>query len=386
MKKKIAILGSSGSIGTQALEVIEKLGDLFEVTALAVNTQVALLEEQIKRFTPAVVSVSSPESANELAQKYKNTEVLHGNEGLAKIAKEADYDTILVCVTGIDGLIPTLEAVKRGKTVALANKETLVSAGDIVMEAVAGYNAQIIPVDSEHSAIFQCTQEQNHVKKLIITASGGPFLNKSVEETKSATRAQTLAHPRWNMGAKITVDSATLMNKGLEVIEAHHLFNKSYDDIEVVIHPQSIIHSAVEFSDGSVLAQMGVPSMHIPIQYALTYPQRVEGIKTSSLNLIDIAKLEFFAPDFEKFPALKLAYEAGKQGGTAPAVINAANETAVYAYLRDEIKLGDIISITKSVLDNTDFIGFPSFEEILEADKLARYEAEQVILKLKSHV
>ena len=276
-----------------------------------------------------------------------------------------------------------MEAIKRGKTIALANKETLVTAGDIVMPMAKEFGAQIIPVDSEHSAIFQCSPTGEYVKNLLITASGGPFLNKTKEDMRNATKAETLAHPKWDMGNKITVDSATLMNKGLEVIEAHHLFQKDYDDIKVVIHPQSIVHSAIEFDDGSVISQMGLPSMHLPIQYALTYPKRLAGIKTNSFNLAQIGKLEFFEPDFEKFPSLALAFEAGRDGGIAPAVLNAANEEAVYAFLNDEIKLLDISDITKKVLDAIDNVKNPNLEQILEADKKARKLAQELIKNMK---
>ena len=377
--KKVAILGSTGSIGKQALEVIRKLPNDFTVVALAAGSNINEIETQIKEFNPQYVSVKSKEAAEILRNKTEKKIIV---DGLSEIARDVDYDVILICVTGIAGLFPTLEAIKREKTVALANKETLVAAGDIVMQEAQKYNAKIIPVDSEHSAIFQCAPDGRFVKNLIITASGGPFLNKSKEDMKIATKEQTLAHPNWNMGNKITVDSATLMNKGLEVIEAHHLFQKKYENIKVVVHPQSIIHSAVEFEDGSVLAQAGLPSMHLPIQYALTYPVRLEGIKSNSFSFSQIGKLEFFEPDFEKFPSLKLAFDAGKIGGLAPAILNAANEEAVYAFLMDKIKLLDISIITEQVLDKIENKNNPSLEDILSADKLARQLAQNIISKL----
>lgn len=380
--KKIAILGSTGSIGSQALEVIRNLSNKFQVEALAAGNNIEILKEQIKEFNPTYISVKSEQSANELKKIYPDKKILV--DGIVQIAKEVDYDVILIAVTGISGLFPTLEAIKRAKTIALANKETLVSAGEIVMKEAQKTNAQILPVDSEHSAIFQCAPNGKNIKNLLITASGGPFLNKDKEIMEIATKEQTLAHPNWDMGAKITVDSATLMNKGLEVIEAHHLFNKSYDNIKVVIHPQSIIHSAVEFEDGSVISQMGLPSMHIPIQYALTYPERLQGIKTNSFDLAKIGKLEFFEPDYNKFPALQLAFEVGKKGGILPAVMNAANEEAVYAFLNDKIKLFEITEITKTVVSLFKNINQPSLEEILKADKQSREETQRLIKNLRN--
>lgn len=375
--KKVAILGSTGSIGKQALEVIRSMPEYFEVVALAAGNNTKLLAAQVEEFSPKYVSVKNQESADCLSAYLKKSVIL--TDGLIEISKNVDYDIILICVTGISGLFPTLEAIKRGKTIALANKETLVTAGDIVMQEAQKYNAQIIPVDSEHSAIFQCAPNGEFVQNLLITASGGPFLNKTKEEMALATKEQTLAHPNWSMGNKITVDSATLMNKGLEVIEAHHLFNKSYDNIKVVIHPQSIIHSAVEFEDGSVIAQMGLPSMHLPIQYALTYPERHLGIKSNSFNLAKMLTLNFCEPDLDKFSALKLAFDAGKAGGVAPAILNAANEEAVYAFLSDEIKLLDIPNITEKVLNEISNISNPQLDEILLADKNARILAKKYI-------
>ncbi len=378
--KKVAILGSTGSIGSQALEVIRKLPNKFQVVALAGGNSIELLKQQVKEFKPQYVSIKSNAAA--LSGVASETKVLE--DGIIEIAKEVDYDIILISVTGISGLFPTIEAIKRGKRIALANKETLVTAGDIVMPMVKKYGAELIPVDSEHSAIFQCSPTGDFVKNLLITASGGPFLNKTKDEMSVATKAQTLAHPKWNMGSKITVDSATLMNKGLEVIEAHHLFQKSYENIRVVIHPQSIVHSAVEFEDGSVIAQMGVPSMHLPIQYALTYPERPEGIKSDSFNLATLGTLEFLEPDFEKFPSLKIAFEAGKKGGNAPAIMNAANEEAVYAFLNDEIKLLDISTITQKVLEEIPFAPTIELDKILEADSAARELTKQIISKMKA--
>ena len=375
--KKIAILGSTGSIGRQALEVIGGRRDEFCVTALAAGNNLEILKRQAEEFNPEIISVKSEKNARILRELFPNKNILV--DGIVDIAKNADYDELLVSVTGISGLFPTLEAIKRGKTVALANKETLVTAGDIVVNEAKKHNVKIIPVDSEHSAIFQCADDGKFVSRLIITASGGPFLNKTTEEMKRATREETLNHPNWNMGNKITIDSATLMNKGLEVIEAHHLFQKDYDDIKVVVHPQSIVHSAVEFVDGSVIAQLGLPSMHLPIQYALTYPKRIEGVKTNSFDFAKARELDFYEPDYEKFPALKLAFEAGKTGGTATAVLNAANEEAVYAFLNGKIRLTDIADITKKVLISSDIISNPCLEDILLADAAARAAAQNII-------
>jgi 1-deoxy-D-xylulose-5-phosphate reductoisomerase len=383
MTRTVSILGSTGSIGKQSLEVLEGLPQgQFEVFALAAGRNIELLQQQIDKFHPAVVCVETEEDADRLASELKDVEVLCGSEGLKKIAGNTVNDVVLVAVTGLNGLEPTMEALKNGITVALANKETLVAAGNIVNRLAKKNHAKIIPVDSEHSAIFQCIAARDGigVRKIILTASGGPFRTKTIEEIRSATVETALAHPRWSMGDKITVDSATLMNKGLEVIEAHMLFNAAYENIEVVIHPQSVVHGAVEFDDGSVIAQMGVPSMHIPIQFALTYPETCQGIKTGSLDLTKISRLDFEKPDFEKFPCLKLAYKAGKKGGTAPVVLNAVNEEAVYAFLRGEIRLTDIPEIVLKALDRHENIENPTLEDILRVDKASR-ELYQEALK-----
>ncbi len=361
-KRKISIIGSTGSIGTQALEVIEKLEDKFEIIALAGGSNVELLEQQAKKFRPKYIYANKP-------IKVDGIETL---DSLDDIASNTENDIILVACSGKIGLRPTLKAIENGIDIALANKETLVMAGDIVMESARKHGVNIIPVDSEHCAIHQCIKDISQVDKLIITASGGPFLHKSIEEMKNATVEQTLKHPRWNMGKKITVDSATLMNKGLEIIEAHHLFGFDYDDIQVVVHPQSIVHSAIEYVDGSVIAQIGLPSMHIPIQYAITYPERYEGIKSKSFSFSEIARLDFEEPDFEKFPTVKLAYKAGKMGGTATTCINAANEEAVFAFLEGKIKLYQIYEITKRMLDEHKLIENPDIDEIFEVDRSVR--------------
>lgn len=378
-KRKISILGSTGSIGTQALEVIEKLQDKFEIIALSAGGNTELLKQQALKFKPKYICIGK-ETSEKIT--LPETKVLYGQEGLNEICSNKENDIILVAVSGKIGLKPTLKAIENGIDIALANKETLVMAGDIVMQKAKDFGVQIIPVDSEHCAIHQCIKDISQVEKLIITASGGPFLHKTVEDMKNATVAQALAHPRWNMGRKITVDSATLMNKGLEIIEAHHLFNMPYDKIDVVIHPQSIVHSAIEYVDGSVIAQIGLPSMHIPIQYAITYPNRFEGIKSKSFSFSEIARLDFEKPDFEKFPTVKLAYLAGKLGGSATVCLNAANEEAVFAFLEDKIRLYDIYQITEKMMNSHNLVKAPNIDEIFEIDNEIRIKTQELISKL----
>lgn len=374
MKKKISILGSTGSIGTQALEVIEKLGDKFEIISLSAGGNIDLLNEQIAKFHPKSVCVSK--NADKVIGCDK---VLSGTEGLDEICSNTENDIILVAVSGKIGLEPTITAIKNHINIALANKETLVMAGDIVMRLAKENGVDIVPVDSEHCAIHQCIKDIAQVSKLIITASGGPFLHKTIDDMKNATVEQALAHPRWNMGRKITVDSATLMNKGLEVIEAHHLFNMPYDKIDVVVHPQSIVHSAIEYVDGSVIAQLGLPSMHIPIQYAICYPERFEGIKSKSFSFSEIARLDFLAPDYDKFGFLNLAYSAGRTGGSATVALNAADEEAVFAFLDGRIKLFDIYEITEKIYSEHNVVKTPSIKEIFDIDKEVRIKTKELI-------
>lgn len=382
-KKKISILGSTGSIGTQTLEVVGAIRDSFEVLSLAGGDNVTLLMKQIEEFKPKNICVRSQSSRMEIEKRFPNINVLIGDEGLEEICSDKENDLIVVAVSGKIGLKPTLKAIENKIDIALANKETLVMAGDIVMQKAGENGVKILPVDSEHSAIFQClngdSSNMKSVKKLIITASGGPFRDKSLEEIKAATVEQTLAHPKWNMGKKITVDSATLMNKGLEVIEAHHLFGIDYDNIDVVIHPQSILHSAVEFVDGSIIAQIGLPSMHLPIQYALTYPERIEGIKTESFSFLDAQRLDFEKPNLVRFPCLKLAYEAGKTGGSLPICLNAANEEAVMAFLKGQIKLYKIFEITYDTMSQHKVIQSPSIEDILGIDTEIRIKTNELL-------
>ena len=375
-KRKISIIGSTGSIGRQALEVLEYLQDKFEITALAGGSNTDLLLEQAKKFRPKYVS---SDKYDVRLGKINGCKYLFN--GLEEIcSKKDENDIILVAVSGKVGLKPTLKAIENGIDIALANKETLVMAGDIVMAKAREKGVKILPVDSEHSAIHQCIKEINQVRKLIITASGGPSLKKSREEMHNATVEQALAHPKWNMGKKITVDSATLMNKGLEIIEAHHLFNMPYEKIDVIIHPQSVIHSAIEYKDGSVIAQLGLPSMHIPIQYAISYPERFEGIKTQSFSFADIARLDFEKPDFEKFPSLNYAYSAGRKGGSATTSLNAINEEAVFAFLRGDIKLCKIYDLIEKLMPKCTFIAKPTIDEIFELDKEARELTKKSLL------
>ena len=368
MKRKISILGSTGSIGRQALEVIEKLNDRFEIIALTAGSNTELLNKQIKNFKPKYFYADNKDDI--VGAKFRTLE---------EICSDKENDIILIAVSGRIGLKPTITAINNGIDVALANKETLVMAGDIVIPLAKKNGVNIIPVDSEHCAIHQCINNISQVNKLIITASGGPFLHKTIDEMKNATVEQALAHPRWNMGEKITVDSATLMNKGLEVIEAHHLFGMDYDKIEVVVHPQSIIHSAIEYVDGSVIAQLGLPSMHIPIQYAITYPERYEGIKSKSFSFSEIARLDFEEPNWDKFKALKIAYECGKQGCSAPVCMNAANEEAVFAFLKGQIKLFDIINTVQKMLEVHKIVKNLTLDEIFDTDNEIRVKTREYI-------
>lgn len=368
--KKILILGSSGSIGINTLDVIRRFRDLFEVEALAVNTKIDVLEKQIEEFHPKVVAVKNQIYANQLRKKVGNkVEVLEGEKGLIELTSKYDYDILVGAMVGFSGLIPTIEGIKRGKRIALANKETLVVAGELINKLCEEYDSELIPVDSEHSAIFQCLigEELTSVKKLILTASGGPFLNKSKEELSSVTIKEALNHPNWKMGNKITIDSASMINKGLEIIEAHWLFKLLPKQIEVVIHPQSIIHSMVEFIDGSIKAQMSFPDMRLPIQFALTFPKRLPSdfIKT---NLPAIKNLTFFEPDFEKYECLKLAYKSLEIGGTTPCILNASNEVAVGKFLNGKIKFTQIPEIINKSLEHIENHRNPTLEEIIECD------------------
>lgn len=372
--KKVFILGSTGSIGINCLNVISNLKDEFKVTGLTVNSNTDLLLEQINSFKPEVVAVKDEQCAKNIAGKIpKNCNLLVGEDGLVKAAVEAEYDIFMGAMVGFAGLAPTIEAVKRGKRIALANKETLVVAGEIVTDLCRANGSEIIPVDSEHSAIYQCLvgENLNEVEKLILTASGGPFREKDKSFFESATVDEALNHPNWKMGNKITIDSATMMNKGLEVIEAHWLFGLPADKIEIVIHPQSIIHSMVQFVDGSMKAQMGLPDMKLPIQYALTFPERMKN-QFERTNLSSISSLTFYEPDFCKFECLKLAFDALKSGGTAACILNAANEVAVGKFLHKEIKFSHISLLIKKALDKIENKLSPDLKTIFECDRVTR--------------
>lgn len=387
--KKIAILGSTGSIGTQTLEVVEKFPENFQVTALTTGGNIDLLEKQIRKFQPSLAVVMEENKAKELTARvsHLSVEVLCGLEGLQTVATHNQVEMVVVAVVGSIGLLPTISAIERGKTIALANKETLVAAGAIVMRKAKEKGVMIIPIDSEHSAIFQSLQagKQEELSKIILTASGGPFRNFSWQDLSHVTPEQALKHPNWSMGGKITIDSATLMNKGLEVIEAKWLFDVELDKIEVVVHPQSIIHSLVEFQDKSVIAQLGLPDMKVPIQYALTYPERFSN-NLPSLELIKQKELTFEAPDLQRFPCLKYAYDALEAGGTMPTVLNAANEIAVYAFLKKQIGFLEIPRVIDLVMEKHQSTTSPNIEDILAADAWARSETNEVIQKSKKKV
>ena len=372
--KRIAILGSTGSIGVNALNVIREFKDLFSVFALTVNSKIDLLEKQILEFNPKVVVVKDKVKAEELRKRIGNKcEVLSGDEGLIKIASANDYEILLTALVGFAGLAPTVEGIKKRKRIALANKETLVVAGELIVELCKKYNTEIIPVDSEHSAIFQVLvgENQKEINKLILTASGGPFREFSKNELMNVTVEQALKHPNWSMGSKITIDSATMMNKGLEVIEAHWLFHLPKEKIEVIVHPQSIIHSMVEFIDGSIKAQLSLPDMKLPIQYAFSYPQRLIS-KYEETNFAKLQNLSFYEPDLVKFECLKLAYDVMESGGTAPCILNAANEIAVERFLRKEIKFLEIADTIKLALDKIENHKSPNMETIFECDRQTR--------------
>ncbi|WP_304088550.1 1-deoxy-D-xylulose-5-phosphate reductoisomerase [Phascolarctobacterium succinatutens] len=384
--KHISLLGSTGSIGKQTLEVVAANPDKLKVRALAAHRSDELLEQQIRQFEPDIAVLSDKDAAARLAARYHGrTKILAGDEGLLAAATYDGADTVLASMVGYAGLRPTLAAIECGKNIALANKETLVAAGSLVMAAVRKHGVSLTPVDSEHSAIFQSLRggAEKEVKRLIVTASGGPFRGKKRSELENVTLAQCLKHPNWSMGPKVTLDSSTLANKGLEVMEAHWLFDMPYDKIDVVVHPQSIVHSLVEFCDGSVIAQLGEPDMRLPIQYALSWPDRFD-YSFEQLDLVKAASLTFEAPDLEAFPSLKIAVDCGKAGGTLPCAFNAANEEAVNAFLHDKIKYLDIPYITAAVTQAHDNVAEPQIEDIEQADAWARAEAQRVIEGLQN--
>lgn len=384
--RRITILGSTGSIGRSALDVISAHRDKFRIAGLAAGSNIDLLEKQIRTFSPEIVAVADIDAASELGKRLKIKHKIHaGTDGISAVAAYGPSDFVLSAMVGFSGLIPTLEAIKAGKTIGLANKETLVTAGSIVMAEAERLGVKILPVDSEHSAIFQCLEghDRQYLKKIILTASGGPFIGKKAAELKNIRPADALKHPNWKMGRKITIDSATLMNKGLEVIEAYHLFNLPTEKISVLIHPQSIVHSIIELSDGSMLAQASVPDMRGPIAYALSYPERLDNI-VPSLELDMVGSLTFHKPDTENFPCLSYSYEAIQEGGTMPAVLNAANEAAVEAFLRQRIFFNDIPVIIKNTLHSHNPAPASELGAVVEADRWARGKAEKFIKKVKN--
>lgn len=381
MKRRILILGSTGSIGKNCLDVVRANPDKLEVAGLAAQSNVGELAAQIKEFKPKKAAIVHEVAWKELkAAVHPATRLFAGPHGAAELVEALKPDVVVSAIVGAAGLIPALTAIKQGIRVALANKEPLVMAGKIMMTAARKHGAQILPIDSEHSAIWQCLngEPRERVKKLILTASGGPFLRKTAAELKKVTVAQALKHPRWKMGRKITIDSSTMMNKGLEVIEARWLYDIPAERIEVVIHPQSIVHSMVEFMDTSVMAQFGLPDMRVPIAYALSYPDRWPAPKLASLSLAEAGPLEFFPPDAKRFPCLRLAYDAVRRGGVIPAVLNAANEVAVEEFLDGKIRYVDIPRIIEKTMDKTPDMRTPSLGTMMEADAAARVTAREL--------
>ncbi|MDF2545877.1 MAG: 1-deoxy-D-xylulose-5-phosphate reductoisomerase [Anaerosolibacter sp.] len=379
---RISILGSTGSIGKQTIDVVRNNKNEFHIFGISGNNNIDELEQQIREFNPKIAAVMEHEKALELSRRLGkcNTEIMTGMEGLIAVATLPEVDTVVTAVVGMIGLIPTLRAIQARKNIALANKETLVTAGEIVMQEAHNQGVKIIPVDSEHSAIFQCIQgsKTEDIRRIILTASGGPFRQHSLEQLQKVTVDEALKHPKWNMGKKISIDSATLMNKGLEVIEAKWLFDIPIDQIEVVVHPQSIIHSLVEYKDSSVLAQLGCPDMRVPIQYALTYPNRIEN-NYEKMDFYKLGNLSFEEPNLDKFPALRLAYDSLKAGGSMPTVLNGANEELVALFLGGKISFCDISSILEKVLDQHHIEYSIDVDRIIEIDIWARTFVKNMI-------
>jgi len=382
MMKNVSILGSTGSIGRNTLQVIEHLSDKFNIVGLAAGKNTKLLKKQVEKFKPKVVSLERAEDAQEIMQAYSHSglRVVSGREGAEEIAQIEDNDIVVCAITGINGLLPTLAAVKAGKRVALANKESMVVAGSLLKKEANRTGAEIIPVDSEHSGVFQCLAKENreNIKRVILTASGGPFFLIPKENIQKITLEEALNHPRWEMGAKVTIDSATLMNKGLELIEAKCLFDLHPQQLEILIHPQSIVHSLVEMKDGSVLAQMSTTDMRIPIQYALTYPQR-EKAPVASLDLSQIQSLDFFEVDTNKFPLIKIARRALKEGGSFPVALNAANEEVVEAFLKKKIRFSEVYDVIREAVEAHDTREVNSIEEIFQIDRETRIKTRKII-------
>ena len=379
-KKQIAILGSTGSIGTQALQVIEEHPDLYEAYALTANNQVELLAEQARKFMPAAVVIANEAKYLQLKEMLADLpiQVYAGADALCEIVEAKPIDVVLASMVGYAGLRPTMNAIRAGKAIALANKETLVVAGELINALAQQYHTPILPVDSEHSAIFQCLEPGNALEKVILTASGGPFLKFTMEQLQHVTKEQALKHPNWDMGAKITIDSATMMNKGFEVIEAKWLFGVRPDQIEVVVHPQSVIHSMVQYEDGAVKAQLGMPDMRLPIQYAFSYPQRIKA-SFDRLDFSTLKELTFEQPDTNRFRCLALAYEALNRGGNMACIVNAANEVVVSAFLKDRIPFLRMSEVIEQSMVKVPFIQTPTYEDYVATDAEARRVAESLI-------
>lgn len=380
MKKQIAILGSTGSIGTQALQVIEEHPELYEAYVLTANNQVELLAEQARKFMPAAVVIANENKYMQLKELLADLpiQVYAGADALCEVVEAKPIDVVLASMVGYAGLRPTINAIKAGKAIALANKETLVVAGELINELASQYHTPILPVDSEHSAIFQCLENNNPLEKVILTASGGPFRTFTMEQLHHVTKAQALKHPNWDMGAKITIDSATMMNKGFEVIEAKWLFGVRPDQIEVVVHPQSVIHSMVQYEDGAVKAQLGMPDMRLPIQYAFSYPQRIKS-SFDRLDFSTLKELTFEQPDTNRFRCLALAYEALNQGGNMACILNAANEVVVSAFLQERIPFLRMSEVIEETMAKVSFISAPTYEDYVATDAEARRIAEGLI-------
>ena len=381
MKKQIAILGSTGSIGTQALQVIEEHPDLYEVYALTANNKVEKLIEQARKFQPEAVVIANEDKYQQLKDALTDLpiKVYAGAEALCEIVESGPVNIVLTAMVGYAGLKPTMNAIMAGKTIALANKETLVVAGELITELAQQYRTPILPVDSEHSAIFQCLEMNNPISKVILTASGGPFRTFSMEQLATVTKEQALKHPNWSMGAKITIDSASMMNKGFEVIEAKWLFGVKPEQIEVVVHPQSVIHSMVEYKDGAVKAQLGVPDMRLPIQYAFSYPKR-ESLSGERLDFIKCNTLTFEAPDTKRFRNLAFAYEAMNRGGNMACILNAANEVVVAAFLKDQISFLGMSDVIEKTMNKVSFISNPTYQDYVETDAIARRIAAEFVI------
>lgn len=384
-KRRIAILGSTGSIGTQALDVISHHPHLFQVEMLSAGNNAELLIAQARKFNPNAVVICNKDKYKEVKDALEplDIKVFAGVESAGDLAGGNNVDIVLASMVGFSGLAPTISAMKKGKVIALANKETLVAAGSIISRLSRECGSPLIPVDSEHSAIFQSLQgERAQIEKLLLTASGGPFFNLPAEKFNDITVEQALNHPNWKMGSKVTIDSASMMNKGLEIMEAAWLFNIPVEKIEVVVHPQSIIHSMVQFSDGSIKAQLGYPDMRVPIQYALSYPNRID-LDTKRISFPELKQLTFFSPDLEKFPCLRIAYDSFKKGGNIPCAMNAANEVAVASFLRGEIKFTQIPLVIEKTLEKCNFVASPSVEDIFSTDRQSKERAQEVLTQIR---